>query len=306
MVKAGDSLSAIAKQYGLSQQAIMAANNISNPSLIYAGQRLVIPGNTVADTVPGPASADPEVHVVAAGETLSAIAQKYGVSLQALAEANNLTDPSRISVGQRLSIPNTGAAGAAPAAQVIEIPSEYVVGPGDNLAAIAQQFNTTVVALAAANSISDPSKIFVGQRLAVPAGAPAPVAQPAPQGGLHFYVSISQQRCQLYRGEQLMYNWPCSTGRASSGTKSGEFYVQSKIREAWGSRWGFYMPFWLGIYWAGGSENGIHGLPYEPGGYPVWANSVGTPVTFGCVLLGANESQTLWDMAYIGMPVTIR
>jgi lipoprotein-anchoring transpeptidase ErfK/SrfK len=65
------------------------------------------------------------------------------------------------------------------------------------------------------------------------------------------------------------------------------------------------MPYWLGIYWAGSSENGIHGLPYQPGGYPIWANSLGTPVTYGCVLLGANESATLWEMAYIGMPVVI-
>lgn len=302
VVKAGDSLSAIAQQYGVSLQAIMAANSISNPSLIYAGQRLTIPGASAPAQTPG----DLVVHVVAAGETLSFIAQKYGVSLQALVQANSLVEPSRIVIGQRLTIPARGSTGTAHAAPLAAVPSEYVVGVGDSLAGIAQQFNTTVAAVAAANGIGDPSRIFVGQRLIVPIGSPAPVAQAAPQGGLHFYVSISQQRCQLYRGEQLLYDWPCSTGRVGSGTKSGEFYVQSKIREAWGSRWGFYMPLWLGIYWAGGSENGIHGLPYEPGGYPIWANSVGTPVTFGCVLLGANESQTLWDMAYIGMPVTIR
>ena len=302
VVKAGDSLLAIAQKYGVSLQSIMAANNIGNPSLIYTGQRLVIPGVQA----PEPAPDEPATHVVAPGETLSAIAQRYGVSLQALIEANGIGDASRIVTGQRLAIPAAGATGVAPAAPVTATASEYVVGPGDGLAAIAQQFKTTVAALAAANGISDPSKIFVGQRLVIPTGSAAPVAQIAPQGGLHFFVSISQQRCQLYRGDQLLYNWPCSSGRAGSGTKFGEFFVQSKIREAWGSRWGFYMPFWLGIYWAGGSENGIHGLPYQPGGYPVWANSVGTPITFGCVLLGANESQTLWDMAYIGMPVTIR
>lgn len=301
-VKTGDTLLAIARQYGVSLQGLMTANNISDPSLIYTGQVLVIPGATA----PAQAPASPTTHVVAAGETLSAIAQKYGISLQALVEANNLADPSLIAVGQRLTIPATGSQGTPSPAAPVAIPAEYVVGPGDTLAGIAQQAQTTVAALAAANGISDPSKIYVGQRLTVPSGATAPIAQAAPQGGLHFYVSISQQRCQLYRSDQVLYNWPCSTGRAGSGTKAGEFFVQSKIREAWGSRWGFYMPFWLGIYWAGGSENGIHGLPYQPGGYPVWANMVGTPVTYGCVLLGANESETLWNMAYIGMPVTIQ
>ena len=230
VVEAGDSLSAIAQQYGVSLRAIMSANNISNSSLIYPGQRLVIPGTDAPSSVP----ADTAVHVVASGETLSAIAQKYGVSLQALVEANSLADASRIVTGQRLTIPAAGATSTTPTTPVAAVPSEYVVGAGDSLAGIAQQFNTTVAAVAAANAISDPSKIFVGQRLVIPTGAPSPVAQALPQGGLHFYVSIGQQRCQLYRGEQLLYDWPCSTGRSGSGTKYGEFYVQSKIREAWG------------------------------------------------------------------------
>lgn len=302
VVKAGDTLTSIAQRYGVSLQSIMAANGIANPALIYTGQRLVVPGAAA----PVVAETESTTHVVVAGETLSGIAQSYGVSVQALVTSNGLADPSRIAVGQRLTIPSSGSTDPVAPAAVVANLTEYVVGPGDTLASIAQETNATVAGIAAANGISDPSRILVGQRLTIPAGTSTPAAQEAPQGGLHFYVSISQQRCQLYRGEQMLYNWPCSTGRASSGTKAGEFFVQSKIREAWGSRWGFYMPYWLGIYWAGGSENGIHGLPYEPGGYPVWANMVGTPVTYGCVLLGANESQTLWEMAYIGMPVTIR
>ncbi len=302
-VKTGETLSGIAQQYGVSQQEIIAANGIGNASLIYTGQRLVIPGAT-EETASQPAAPVNAEHVVSAGETLAAIAARYGVSVQALAEANAISDPARIVGGQRLIIPAADAAvaTAAPASPAI---SEYVVKSGDSLAQIAREYGVTVMAIAAANGIENPSQIRAGQRLVIPTNAPAPAALAAPQGNLQMTVSIGQQRCKVYRDEQLLYNWPCSTGRAGSGTKTGVFYVQSKYREAWGSRWGFYMPYWLGIYWAGGSENGIHGLPYEPGGYPIWANSVGTPVTFGCVLLGAYESATLWEMAYIGMPVEI-
>ncbi len=302
-VRSGETLSGIAQRYGVSQQAIIDANGIGNASLIYTGQRLVIPGasGSTAEQSTAPVSTE---HVVSSGETLAEIANRYGVSLSALVEANAINDPSLIEVGQRLVIPgsDTDAAATAPAATVN---SEYVVRSGDSLAQIASEYGVTVMAIAAANNIQNPSQIRAGQRLVIPVDAPAPAAQSAPQGNLKMTVSISQQRCKVYRDEQLLYNWTCSTGRAGSGTKAGTFYVQSKYREAWGSRWGFYMPYWLGIYWAGGSENGIHGLPYQPGGYPIWGNSLGTPVTYGCVLLGAYESATLWEMAYIGMPVVI-
>jgi LysM repeat protein len=272
--------------------------------LIYAGQRLAIPGAAEPAVAPQPATPASTVHVVSAGETLAAIAARYGVTVPALAVTNAISDPSRIVSGQRLTIPT---ADATPAAEIPAAPvtAEYVVKSGDSLAQIAREYSVTVMAIATANGIDNPSQIRAGQRLLIPSDAPAPAAQTAPEGNLKMTVSIGQQRCHVYHGEQLLYNWPCSTGRAGSGTKTGTFYVQSKYREAWGSRWGFYMPYWLGIYWAGGSENGIHGLPYQPGGYPIWANSLGTPVTYGCVLLGANESATLWEMAYIGMPVVI-
>ena len=308
VVKRGETLSAIAQQYGVCQQAIMDANGIADPSLILVGQRLVIPGSTGGESEAGDG-----LHVVKRGETLSAIAQRYGVSVTRLAEVNGIDDPSRIRTGQRLVVPGGGQTESATAAPetTASAPANnsntvHTVKAGESLTQIAGQYDTTVAAIASVNGIDDPSRIATGQRLTIPDGSSPPAAQAAPQGSLSVVVSISQQRCWVYRGDQVIHNWRCSTGRPGYGTKTGTFYVQSKIRAAWGSTWGFYMPYWLGIYWAGSTENGIHGLPYEPGGYPVWANAVGTPVTFGCVLLGAQESKTLWDMAYIGMPVTIK
>ena len=258
-----------------------------------------------------PAAAQEVIYTVQAGDTLSSIAAQYGVTVDDLAAANGINDPSLITVGQRLVIPvatatpdATATPAATPTPSPTLTPAPYEVLTGDTLASIAAQHHVTVLSLAAANSITSPSELQPGQRLIIPFDAAA-APQAMPVHRLKVQVSISQQRCWVWQDDELLYEWRCSTGRVGSGTKTGTFYVQSKYHDAWGSRWGFYMPFWLGIYWAGGSENGIHGLPYQPGGYPIWANSVGTPVTYGCVLLGADESITLWNMAYIGMPVEI-
>jgi lipoprotein-anchoring transpeptidase ErfK/SrfK len=66
------------------------------------------------------------------------------------------------------------------------------------------------------------------------------------------------------------------------------------------------MPYWLGIYDVGSYENGIHGLPIEwSTGEKLWDNLIGQPATFGCAMLMDEDAKTLFDLAYIGMPVHI-
>jgi LysM repeat protein len=120
VVQRGEILSRIALQYGVSAQAIAQANGIYNPSLIYAGQTLTIPGVSGPATNPAPAPApapsaptSSTTHVVQRGEILSRIALQYGVSAQAIAQANGIYNPSLIFAGQTLIIP--GADGSAPA-----------------------------------------------------------------------------------------------------------------------------------------------------------------------------------------------
>lgn len=101
VVQAGETLFSIAQRYGITTAELMAANDITNPDRIYVGQQLTIPGG---DT-PAVEEEEPTYHVVQQGETLLDIAVQYGLSIADLLEANDITNPDQIYVGQQLVIP---------------------------------------------------------------------------------------------------------------------------------------------------------------------------------------------------------
>jgi soluble lytic murein transglycosylase-like protein len=109
-VKPGETLSGIAARVGVSASDLARANGITNPNRVFAGRRLSVPG--AASATPAPAAA--RTHLVAAGENLTTVARKYGLTVSALANANKL-DPRRVlRLGTRLTLPavTTSAAGA--------------------------------------------------------------------------------------------------------------------------------------------------------------------------------------------------
>lgn len=128
---------------------------------------------------------------------------------------------------------------------------------------------------------------------------------PSTGGGKYILVDISEQHMYVYEGDVLIYSFVASTG-INNATRAGTFAVQSKIPNAYGATWDIWMPNWLGIYWAGGTENGIHALPILPNGATLWQGYLGTPVSYGCVVLGTYEAQILYDWAEIGTPVEIQ
>jgi putative chitinase len=99
VVRWGETLTRIARRYGTSIWAIAQANGIWNVNYIRAGQVLVIPGWVPA---PGPG---PAYYIVQRGDTLSAIAWRFGTTVWAVAQANGIWNPHLIYVGQRLYIP---------------------------------------------------------------------------------------------------------------------------------------------------------------------------------------------------------
>jgi lipoprotein-anchoring transpeptidase ErfK/SrfK len=68
------------------------------------------------------------------------------------------------------------------------------------------------------------------------------------------------------------------------------------------------MPYWMTIYYAGSSANGIHGIPISPDGvrWSHWEDVVGVrPITYGCVMPKDKDAKKLYNWANIGTPVTI-
>ena len=105
VVEAGETLSQIAGLYGLTPEAIAAKNGLDDPNAILAGQRLVLPQPDETFTPVDGGSQTEDEYVVQEGDTLYAIAQEYGLSVEALAEANDIEDQSQLFVGTRLKIP---------------------------------------------------------------------------------------------------------------------------------------------------------------------------------------------------------
>lgn len=131
VVKSGDNFTTIAKKHGTTVAQLTAANSLSTNAILRPGQKLIIPGKTVAAAPEAAAKSAPAAstrpvaegtrHIVKAGDTLGAIARSYGVSTGDIAVANNISDPAKIRPGMELVIPHAkGGAKSAKAAPKAE------------------------------------------------------------------------------------------------------------------------------------------------------------------------------------------
>jgi len=128
---------------------------------------------------------------------------------------------------------------------------------------------------------------------------------PSYSGSKYILVDLSEQHMYVYENDELVFSFIASTGIGNS-TRVGTFSVLNKIPNAYGATWNIWMPDWLGIYWSGSLQNGIHALPILSNGATLWAGYLGTPISYGCVVLDTYDAQTLYNWADIGTPVEIR
>lgn len=145
-VRAGDTLWAIAREYGTTVEAIVRENRIVDPNRIFAGERLRI-------TLPVRDSGE-EIYTVRRGDTPISIAGKFGVTLSALEDRNGLERGETIYAGDKLSIPGARMSGEF-----------YVVRPGDTLFYISRRTGVPIRTLVGINRIKDPDLIYAGEHL---------------------------------------------------------------------------------------------------------------------------------------------
>lgn len=119
-------------------------------------------------------------------------------------------------------------------------------------------------------------------------------------------VGILEQKMWVYEGKRRVFEFVVSTGEPGRDTAIGDFEILDKIEMAYASTWNLDMPYWMGIYWAGPLENGIHALPIvRHTGYKLWDGYLGQRVSYGCVILSDKDAATLFDWAQVGARVKI-
>src|SRR5574341_239826 len=292
VVQPGETLFRISQQHGVTVDELVAANGLLSASQIYAGQQLIVPG-------PGAEPAAlPQLsgtHIVQPGESLGAIAERYGVSVATLAQANNLSDPSLIYAGQRLVVPGAGTNGPVAPEASADTPGVHIVQAGDTLFRISARYGVSLYDLMAVNGLTDGSMIYAGQQLTIPggAGAPAPEAAPAPAAdpapptitsGKQIVVQLSTQRTFAYEDGQLVREFIVSTGLPATPTVTGDYaiYVKYTAQRMVGPGYDLPNVPW-GMYFYQGYA--LHGT--------YWHNNFGQPMSRGCVNMRIDDAEWL-------------
>ncbi|MFN8378504.1 MAG: LysM peptidoglycan-binding domain-containing protein [Anaerolineae bacterium] len=334
VVTRGESLFRIAQYYGTDVNTLAQLNNITNTWQIYAGQVLVLPGaNAPVAVAAAPAEAPAvavsvpaQTHTVGRGETLVSIAQAYGLTPDALAQQNNITNPNLIYAGQQLIIlgsTNTTSAETAPASVPTAIALapqaaalaasssgtsvQYTVQPGEYLSNIANRFGVSWTAIAQANNIYDPNTVFAGQTLTIPNptysgdsyGITPVYAAPAPPTGVgrEIVVDLSDSRVYAYENGVLVHTVLGSTGLPATPTVQGDFRIQRKYVAQTMSGPGYYLPDvpYVLYFYAGYALHGTY-----------WHSNWGNPMSHGCVNLPTPEAEWFYSWADVGTPVRVQ
>jgi LysM repeat protein len=189
IVKAGETLTVIAAQFGTDVDTLRRLNYLVDDN-VFSGQILHIPNQASANQQAGSSTAgsnsgtgtistDSYHYTVQAGDTLGAIAQRFGVNTVKIIAANNLTNPDNLLAGSKLIIPDYQPSETAGSTSETDNTSnatsstsgggvEHIVQPGEGLIQIAEKYGVDAGVLAEANGLTNRNLLRVGQKLIIP------------------------------------------------------------------------------------------------------------------------------------------
>ncbi|MBN1964378.1 MAG: L,D-transpeptidase family protein, partial [Anaerolineae bacterium] len=235
--------------------------------------------------------------------TLEAAPARQYVEAQAAAQL----DPARYLDADAVvaSLQQAVSAGqAAGYARVYHHDRQHIVQYGETITTIAWDYGVPYPWIEAANP--GVGALFVGQSITIPTPDNFLEFEVVPDKRIE--VSISEQRVRVYENGALRWDWPASTGIASSPTWPGVYQIISHEINAYAGNWNLWMPNFMGVYRpipGADFTNGFHGFPTRGGSQILWTNSLGTRVTYGCILISDTNAQTLYDWAEEGVVVEI-
>ncbi len=316
VVQQGDTLFGIAQRYQTTPDAIARLNNLPDRDALQVGQKLTIAavggGEVGAADAPGAPvgplrhSQPQRIHIVDSGETLSGIASEYSTTTEDLVRINGLSSAELISVGQRIILPEIEpAVTSGPEALISGRKVSYAVQDDDTLLSVAFRYGLDMRSVAVVNGLAGSSWLWPGQKIMLPLDWRVKDA-PIPALAKRIEVDIGDQRAYAYEGSHLIYTFVVSTGIQTHPTRRGRFTIQTKMPMAVSTGLNLDMPYWMGIYYAGGTENGFHGLPVnKANGAKMWGGFIGRPISYGCIVLRDSDAATLYNWAEMGTVVDL-
>ncbi len=196
-------------------------------------------------------------------------------------------------------------AGQTPSVTIYHHPTTYLVGQGESLWSVSLKVGMPLWHIIEANPGLTMNNLSPGMVLTIPSKNILLPLPPVPDKRI--IIDISQQRMTVMEDGNIRDTHIISTGVADSPTMAGIFQIQTHELNAYASNWDLYMPHFMGIYEAWpGFLNGIHGLPLLSGGGRLWASNLGSPASYGCIILSLEAAEDLYYWADPGVVVEIR
>lgn len=320
IVQPGETLSEIAKAYGVSTETLRRLNGFADADTIWVGFPVYLPAesNTEAVTLTDAAAAlsadsaaaereiprperlteaeDAVRYTVQTGDTLPSIARANRVSVAELVALNRISPAQRLHAGRTLLVPESNTLSTGERI--------HIARPGESWYSIAEKYFTTVDDLLDRNDLPSWAVLRAGQELIAPPLWPFETMADLPldENGHHMHrhfptdekwidVDLSEQRVVAYEGDRQLAAFDISSGRDNTPTVIGEFriWIKTAVQDMYGDRAADDYYYLRDVKW----------VQYFHQDYSFhtayWHNNFGQPMSHGCINMREEDAKWLFE-----------